>query len=381
MNSTLFQRILLMPPSGQSVVLLDEKGVIKIHNTKNLDIPLSEGIDFINFLVERGVDLTKMIDNEHKNDLNTHSLEGLIKHPNGIKQWMLINVFPFLNETGDKNYFIQLINIDHYKNSQLQLDRQRDNFRNELMIRSQSMATNDERMTGQPDFMTNFFRGLRHDIKSPLSQLIGLLEYAKTVEKESKKKQITTHINACLAKLQNTAKSLSDFVDVTFLATEKHEIINLEQLTQDTLELLKEDLDIIQQPTIHTDFSTVPTIFYNRKMLKSIFYNLIENAIKFRKEDQQLNIQLASSSTPSGTQFQITDNGIGIDLTRYGSKLFQPATRLTTDRPGAGNGLSLVKSMLVKTGDEISANSQAGEGMTFTILFKNQQEDQTNTTN
>lgn len=375
MNTTLLQQMLIMPATDQSIVVLDAKGVIRAHNTKNLDIPLSEGTNFTDFLLKNGVELDILQDSIDNDNLTSRTSEVLIKQPNGIKQWILINLYPYVNDDGEKNYFLQLINIDHYKNSQLQLDRHRANYHNELMIRSQSMAATDKRMTGQPDFMTNFFRGLRHDIKSPLAQLSGLMEYAKTVEKESKKKQIETHINACLVKLNNTAKSLSDFVDVVFLATEAQEVINLEQLTENTFEVLQADLKDIDNLELKTDFSNAPTVSYNRKMLKSIFFNLIENAVKFRKNDQSLSINLTSALTPEGLQIQIADNGIGIDLDKYGEKLFKPFTRLTADRPGAGNGLSLIKNMLDKTGDHISVTSQPGTGTTFTILFSNQHQE------
>ena len=152
-------------------------------------------------------------------------------------------------------------------------------------------------------------------------------------------------------------------------------LIDLNQAMKQVIKNLHSEITA-SQAQITVD--QLPKVLVNPTEINQLLQNILENAIKFRRDEEELSIKLSSSVVPEGTQFQVSDNGIGIDLERYGAKLFHPFVRLTTDHPGAGTGLSLIKNMLEKTGEEITAKSQPGEGTTFTILFKNQNKKDSN---
>ncbi|WP_020601889.1 ATP-binding protein [Spirosoma spitsbergense] len=100
--------------------------------------------------------------------------------------------------------------------------------------------------------------------------------------------------------------------------------------------------------------------------LKSVFQNLIINAIKFRKKDLSPVINISATSTGKDFLFIIKDNGIGIEKDYY-DRIFIIFQRLhlRTQYAGTGIGLSLTKKIIEMHGGRIWVESEFGEGSTF----------------
>jgi signal transduction histidine kinase len=122
---------------------------------------------------------------------------------------------------------------------------------------------------------------------------------------------------------------------------------------------------------IETDF-TVPSILFSKIYLESILMNLISNSVKYRKdmESPEIFISTYPDIEKNGVVLEYQDNGIGIDLDKYGDKIFG-LYKTFTDRPGAhGVGLFLVKTQVESQGGYIIVESKPGIGTIFRIYFK-----------
>lgn len=105
--------------------------------------------------------------------------------------------------------------------------------------------------------------------------------------------------------------------------------------------------------------------------LDGIFHNIISNAIKYGTCKDAKKILIESSETNGSVSLSITDFGRGIDLSRYGSKLFKAGVRFQSDDcEGQGMGLFMTKYMVEAMGREISAKSKPNKGSSFTISFR-----------
>ena len=114
-----------------------------------------------------------------------------------------------------------------------------------------------------------------------------------------------------------------------------------------------------------------PEINYNKAYLSSILYNLISNAIKYRKEGRLPHIRVKSALQLNGdVELTVADNGIGIDLEYHGDDIFKPFTRLTTNRPGKGIGLNIVKNFVERNGGTVKVESSKGLGTTFKLNLR-----------
>ncbi len=74
---------------------------------------------------------------------------------------------------------------------------------------------------------------------------------------------------------------------------------------------------------LKSDFSIAPTIVYPNIYLESIFLNLLTNALKYRKPDQKPLIELKTYYNKKDIVLEIKDNGLGINLDRYGHQIFK----------------------------------------------------------
>lgn len=111
-------------------------------------------------------------------------------------------------------------------------------------------------------------------------------------------------------------------------------------------------------------FHTIKSYFH------SILYNLISNAIKYRSIKRRLHVEITSFRTESATGFVVRDNGSGLDLKQYGSKVFGLYQRFNLETEGKGLGLYIVRSQVNILNGTITLESKPDEGATFTISFR-----------
>jgi PAS domain S-box-containing protein len=127
----------------------------------------------------------------------------------------------------------------------------------------------------------------------------------------------------------------------------------------DNLQLLIEDHDAT---VIH---DSLPTIYGNEAQLVQLFQNLINNAIKFRRDEPPI-VQIGVKRLRREWEFAVRDNGIGIDR-QYLSRIFVIFQRLHTKEkyPGTGIGLAICKKVVENHRGRIWVESAPGEGTTF----------------
>ncbi|MDE6144517.1 MAG: HAMP domain-containing histidine kinase, partial [Muribaculaceae bacterium] len=105
----------------------------------------------------------------------------------------------------------------------------------------------------------------------------------------------------------------------------------------------------------------------------NIIYNLLDNAVKYMKEDEEPKLSISTRNTETGKfEIRIADNGIGIkkeDLKRIFEKFYRVSTGNRHDVKGFGLGLAYVKKMVTIFDGAINAESELGKGSTFIITL------------
>lgn len=105
----------------------------------------------------------------------------------------------------------------------------------------------------------------------------------------------------------------------------------------------------------------------------NVIFNLLDNAVKYRRENEPLELIVSTSDTNKGQlEIKIEDNGIGIkkeDLKKIFEKFYRVSTGNLHDVKGFGLGLAYVKKMISELGGEIKVESEYGVGTTFIILL------------
>jgi light-regulated signal transduction histidine kinase (bacteriophytochrome) len=127
-------------------------------------------------------------------------------------------------------------------------------------------------------------------------------------------------------------------------------------LIQSDIKDRKVDWEIVRLPLITGDHS----------LLRMVWFNLLNNAVKFTKEREIARIEIGFRDENSEYVFFIKDNGAGFDM-RYANKLFGVFQRLHSqqDFEGTGIGLANVRRIILKHGGRTWAESKLDEGATF----------------
>jgi PAS domain S-box-containing protein len=157
---------------------------------------------------------------------------------------------------------------------------------------------------------------------------------------------------------------------------QKPEWINLNEV----IENIETDLEVALQKTDgKISYANLPTLEGAPVLLYQLFYNLINNSIKFAKTNVPPQITISSEADELQLNFvriKLSDNGIGFEPD-YAEKIFETFTRLNPKDKyeGTGLGLSLCKKIVERHGGIIVANSIPNEGTTFIITLPLQQKE------
>ena len=114
-------------------------------------------------------------------------------------------------------------------------------------------------------------------------------------------------------------------------------------------------------------------VMVDKMHFTNVIFNLLDNAVKYRREEVPLSIEVTSKDLP-GERLEITvqDNGIGIskeNQKRVFDKFYRVSTGNRHDVKGFGLGLAYVKKMITELGGDISVESQLGQGTKFIIIL------------
>jgi signal transduction histidine kinase len=163
-------------------------------------------------------------------------------------------------------------------------------------------------------------------------------------------------------------KDLNEIVQITNNNSEKKVSVDLTKLVNDIFISIGNLIDK-NQVRIKPDFSEIDKLYTQRPYIHSIFYNLIINSIKYKRPDVAPLIEIKSRKTAEKIILSFKDNGLGIDLTKDGNKLFGLYKRFHSHVDGKGMGLFMVKTQVELLGGTINITSTLNSGTEFTIEF------------
>ncbi|UII34248.1 PAS domain S-box protein [Fulvivirga ulvae] len=219
--------------------------------------------------------------------------------------------------------------------------------------------------------LDNFVYKVSHDLRAPLSSILGLVNLAQHQDNdddllqyigliENRVKQLDLFINDVLSHSKNL--KLAIMVDP----------INFKQIIDNCF------TDLSYLPNAHkvdikTRVSSRP-FYSDRWRINEIFRNLISNAIKYLNPDiDNPYVAIDINITDKSANIKFRDNGIGIEKNTL-PKVFEMFYRATEYSEGSGIGLYIVKNAIEKLGGKIRVESKPKQGTFFDITIPNSKE-------
>ena len=172
-------------------------------------------------------------------------------------------------------------------------------------------------------------------------------------------------MSGSVTRFQRTLDHLTDVSKLQPAHTEPTEAVDLVALAEAVRLDLVPDLTAAGGRLV-LDLAAYPTVRFSPKNLRSIIYNLVSNAIKYRDPDRPPLVVLRSACANGQVQLDVHDNGLGLDEEQQ-SKLFVMFRRLHTHVEGTGVGLYMVRRIVENAGGSIQVQSQPSVGSTFTV--------------
>ncbi|MBK5276201.1 MAG: DUF3365 domain-containing protein [Desulfuromonadales bacterium] len=213
--------------------------------------------------------------------------------------------------------------------------------------------------------MEQFIYTVSHDLRTPLvtvKNFLGFLENDLLGDNQKRVSQDFQFIHCAADKMKLLLDELLDLARSDHVETPAVRISFKDMLA----EVLDTMAGVIKGSQVSIDLpETDLMLFGDRPRLCQIWQNLIENAIKYSREDRIPRIEIGVQQVNGEPVFFVKDNGIGIDP-HYHGKVFKIFEKLDPKSPGAGMGLSMIRRIVEKCGGRIWVESEGnGKGSCF----------------
>lgn|GEM_PF-3593349 len=210
-----------------------------------------------------------------------------------------------------------------------------------------------------------------HNLRAPVARVLGLCNLLNISREQPEEERaiIVDKLKLSAYEMDEVVKDLNFILQLRRDVTSTITFVNIKEEFNTIKSILSNDLEqsggvIIEELSKTETIKTVKSYFQN------ILLSLLSNSIKYRDPTRQLIIKVVSEATPEYYVFSVTDNGLGLDLSLHGNKLFNFYSRFHFHVDGKGLALYVVKTQLSVLDGKIEVRSQVGVGSTFKVSFK-----------
>lgn len=213
-----------------------------------------------------------------------------------------------------------------------------------------------------------FSYSVSHDLRAPLRHIAGYV----SILQESHASKLDAEGSRHLETISNAAKRMGQLIDdlLAFSRIGRTQLtlhpIQLNSLVKDVIRELSPE---VQSRSIDWILHPLPSTRADPSLLRQVWFNLIENALKYTRPRAAATIEigvLEDSENKNEDIFYVRDNGVGFDM-RYTDKLFGVFQRLhsASQFEGTGIGLANVRRIILRHGGRTWANAEPDRGATF----------------
>ena len=243
------------------------------------------------------------------------------------------------------------------------------NEADKFYVANKLMETKNGELLKAYDELDKFAYSVTHDLRGPLVSILGAIGVAQEMDDVEEVKEMLLLMKESVHNLESFILSVHDYYNVN-----RGELIITEL---DFNDIVKEQIATYQLTAkmnhvrFKTDVSQKETFRGDNMSMKIILNNLLSNAFKYQKKNNDHKMVELSVKIEEGTAtIEIKDNGIGIAGNHIGD-IFNMFFRATSQEPGSGFGLYNVKDALLKLNGEIKVDSTLDHGTTFQVKIRN----------
>jgi len=212
-----------------------------------------------------------------------------------------------------------------------------------------------------------FTYSVSHDLRSPLRHIDGFVEMVVSQYRDNLGADGIRYLDI----ISSSARQMGVLIDdlLRFSRTSRQEMhkapLEMGKVLDEALAQVRENC---ADRNIELVVPPLPTVAGDANLLRQVWINLLENAVKYSRRRDPARIEILCTESGTETLFGVRDNGVGFDM-KYAHKLFGVFQRLhrQDEFEGTGIGLVTVQRIVARHKGRIWAESSPGQGATFTF--------------
>lgn len=217
-----------------------------------------------------------------------------------------------------------------------------------------------------------FLNSVTHELKTPIASIKLYLETLKARDVTDEKRR--EFYDVMLSDSDRLLATVEQVLQAS-RTREKQRQLNLSEidlggLLNETIATVRTSYNLDDAAIRFAEPADQVSVVGDRAELKTVFTNLLENAVKYSADEPKISVRLKNSISTRAEIF-VKDNGVGIapsDLKRVFKRFYRVPSASTKEQKGTGLGLSIVKAIVEKHGGRVGAESKGiGRGSTFFV--------------
>lgn len=253
-----------------------------------------------------------------------------------------------------------------------------DRKRSEEKIKEQNLRLRSltEDLQRKNDQLEEFTQIVSHNLRSPVGNILTLLSFLESSSNEKETAEYVHLLKESGLTAQRTLQELHEVLKIKQNKKIARQKLKFENAFQHATRMLSARISEVSAH-IEGDFNLAPEIVYPNIYLESIFLNLLSNSLKYNHPDRTPVILFKTYLDKDGhVVLEVSDNGLGINLSRYGHQIFKLHKTFHRHPESRGIGLFMIKNQIEALGGEISIRSEENTGTTIIINFNTNQSDE-----
>ena len=315
---------------------------------------------------EKDVELLKQM---LRKDITTYTIEKRYISKDKRIIWVSLTVSMVWNSDDTPKFFIaQILDITPKKELESEINKRN----TELEATKVNLINKVKQLEELSYIIAHNLRGAAGNIKAISGAMVARNKGGKFAEENPLSGAFTDE--EAMAFIEESSISLMGSLSTLMKITEiklnnriPYNICNVEKIINDIINQLH-SLIYEKKAIINLDIQ-FPQISYPKAYLENILYNLISNALKYSRSDIQPVILVTTRMAGDKIQIIVKDNGLGIDMDKYGNLVFKLNNVFHKGADSKGVGLYITKTQVESLGGTIELVSNVDEGCEFTVTL------------
>ena len=296
--------------------------------------------------------------------LNYYSLEKKYISKYNKILWGMHTVSKVLNKDGTLKYFVlQVVDITRRKE-----------LTDEVNRKNSELEAIRAGLIGKLNQVEELNRIIAHNLRGPASNIQLLVGMLKDKDGREKDTGLELSVNEIVDFLDDSSKSLTDSLETLMNVVQISMNKGIPMDDCDVRQIVNEILGqlnstVFEKKAIIALNLKVEQVKYPKVFLESIFYNLISNALKYTCKDRRPEIIVSTYQAEGRVMLSVRDNGLGINLSKYGGKIFHLNQVFHPGHDSKGVGLFITKAQIESFGGSIEVRSTENVGSEFVVML------------